>query len=284
MALSRKIKVKPRKFQKQKGGLVQYGFGGTLGSIGATASAIPTPWTQIGGGALSLIGGIVSAQEEQKAALQEKSNAFMAKDKVNQASITNQYRPTFPFGGRVGKKTNNEVTGSPDSTTWTSWVPQTKTNAYFGLSKANALNGMSRQDWDKLTPDQTTQYLGEDKGWDYTSDNNDFKYWQKTEVPGTPKYNKQRSAISNEYLKAKSRTFPFGGIVPGMQPNIEVEGGEVIQGADKSMAKVNGPKHSKGGVPLMMANGGRVFSDRIINPETGRTFAEDAEVLMKKIR
>lgn len=83
--------------------------------------------------------------------------------------------------------------------------------------------------------------------------------------------------------KGGMATFAMGGVIPGMIPNVEVEGGEVIQGKDKSVAKVIGPKHSHGGVPLMMENGGRVFSDKIINPKTGRTFAEDADRFRKMI-
>ena len=75
----------------------------------------------------------------------------------------------------------------------------------------------------------------------------------------------------------------FGGIING-QPNVELEGGEVTQGIDGSMAQINGPKHSKGGVQLMMEDGGRVFSDKIINPATGRTFADDAASLMRQMK
>jgi hypothetical protein len=161
-----------KKWKHEDGGLVQYELGGTLSSLGSVASTIPTPWTQIGGAALSMIGGIVAGNEQKKAAAEQ-----LRQQSVQQA----------------------------------------------GLAQANVIN------------------------------------------PFTP-------------------TFANGGVIPGMMPNVEVEGGEVLQGTDGTLASVKGPKHSKGGVDLFMENGGRVFSDKIINPETGRTFAEDAERLMKQTK
>jgi hypothetical protein len=105
-----------------------------------------------------------------------------------------------------------------------------------------------------------------------------------------PSYNVNAFTPSlNSYLNAQTVTqqrqiYAMGGMIPGMMPNVEVEGGEVIQGVDDSLAKVVGPKHSQGGVQLMMENGGRVFSDKIINPKTGRTYAEDAERYMKMMK
>jgi hypothetical protein len=79
-------------------------------------------------------------------------------------------------------------------------------------------------------------------------------------------------------------TFPGGGIIPNAQPNIELEKNEVLQGPDGSAVQVNAPSHAQGGIDLAAAGGGRVFSDRIINPETGNTFAEDAARLLKQIK
>jgi hypothetical protein len=79
-------------------------------------------------------------------------------------------------------------------------------------------------------------------------------------------------------------TFPMGGIIPNAQPNVELEKNEVLQGADGSAVQVNAPSHAQGGIDLAAAGGGRVFSDRIINPETGNTFAEDAAKLLKQMK
>jgi len=160
------------KWRLEDGGLVQYNLGGQLASLGSAAAMIPTPWTQIGGTALTLLGGILDGNSQKN--IQEEENVRRIRS-----------------------------------------------------SSANAQLGAGN--------------------------------------PFAP-------------------SFARGGVMPNMYPNVEVEGGEVIQGMDKSVAKVIGPKHSRGGVPLAMANGGRVFSDRIMNPDTGRTFAEDAQILMKQLR
>lgn len=161
-----------RKFKHEDGGLVEYGDGGTIAGIGGAMSMIPTPWTQIGGAALSLIGGIVGNKEQEKEQ---------------------------------------------------------------NLARQQELKGQ---------------------------------------------YGAAQSMANNPY----AQIFANGGVISGIEPNVEVEGGEVLQGRDKSLAKVEGPKHAQGGIPLFMENGGRVFSDKIVNPKTGRTFAEDAEILMKQLR
>jgi len=173
MAISRRtIKKVPRKFVKQDGGLVQYGLGGTIAGVGAIASMIPTPWTQIGGAALSMVGGVMEGFEGNKAVKEENANQLRMQGDAAQAGVYNPFRPTFAMGG----------------------------------------------------------------------------------------------------------------VIPGMAPNVNVEGGEVIQGVDGSVAEVKGSKHSRGGVNLHMKDGGRVFSDRLINPQTGNTFAEDAEKISKMIK
>jgi hypothetical protein len=165
-----------KKWKHEEGGLVEYGLGGTLAGIGSVASTIPTPWTQIGGAALSFIGGLIGNKEEKNA-------------EEERATLERQQR---------------------------------------GIAMANS----------------------------------------------------GQASILNPFVP----TLAQGGVIPNMEPNVEVEGGEVLQGKDKSLAKVIGPKHKMGGVPLMMENGGRVFSDKIINPDTGRTFAEDAERYMKMMK
>jgi len=161
-----------KKWKHEDGGLVQYGTGGTLSGIGSTMAMIPTPWTQVGGMALSMIGGLVEGKEQKKLAEEAQTQAMLPGARMAQAGAINPYTATMAYGG----------------------------------------------------------------------------------------------------------------IIPGMQPNVEVEGGEVVQGRDGSAVEINGPKHAQGGVPLMVENGGRVFSDKIINPKTGRTFAEDANRLRKMMK
>jgi hypothetical protein len=168
-----------KKWKHGDGGYVQtpeYGIGGTIGAASGVMAATPTPWTQIAGAGLSMIGGIVGGVEQKQAA--------------EQAANLQQ------------------------------------------------------------------QQMGQQQA----------RYSQ--------------SQIRNPY----TATFPYGGMIPNAQPNIEAEGGEVIQGADGSTAEIQGPKHAQGGVPLAAAGGGRIFSDRIVNPETGNTFADDALALQKQLK
>jgi len=161
--------INARKWKHEDGGLVEYGAGGTISSIGGVMGAIPTPWTQIGGAALSLIGGLVSGSEERKAAEEERIAGVRNKMSIGNTSIAEPMSTTFALGGLSG--------GKP----------------------------------------------------------------------------------------------------------IEVEGGEVVQHPKGNVKRISGPSHEQGGVPVLAQPGTRVFSDTLINPETGNTFAKDADILRKQL-
>ena len=101
-----------KKWKHEDGGLVEYGLGGTLSGAGGALGIIPTPWTQIAGAGLGIIGGLVGSVEEKKAA-QEQQRMQMAQVSGNmQAGITNNYTPTFATGGIIpNNQPNIEVEG-----------------------------------------------------------------------------------------------------------------------------------------------------------------------------
>ncbi len=76
-------------------------------------------------------------------------------------------------------------------------------------------------------------------------------------------------------------TFPMGGLLP--YSNAEVEGEEVLQRPSGRLSKVIGKKHEQGGVDVNEPAGTRVYSDRVKFKETGRTFAEEADIIRKQI-
>lgn len=281
-----------KKWKHEDGGLVQYGWGGSIASAGAVASMIPTPWTQIGGAALSMIGGIVGGQEEKKLQEEQLAKQAQASADIGQAGIRNPYQATFADGGVVDGPTFGKGTSSTVVTN-NLWTPQTRSSIYPLLAQKGLLgqgaDSLTMQQWNQLTPQQTTSYMGKDQGFDWTQGHTanpgGIKYWNLDKVPAVNGKSIRSSKFGDAYINEKAKTkYATGGIIPGPYSNIDVEGGEVLQGNDGSAVEVNGPKHAQGGIPLMMENGGRVFSDKIINPDTGNTFAEDANRLRKMIK
>lgn len=107
----KKIKTTPKKWKHGNGDLVEYSAGGTIGSIGGVLGAIPTPFTQIAGAALGIVGGLVGGAEERKAAEQANRDQAIQRSQYNQSSIMNPYAPVFAYGGLVNGVPNVEVEG-----------------------------------------------------------------------------------------------------------------------------------------------------------------------------
>jgi hypothetical protein len=82
------------------------------------------------------------------------------------------------------------------------WVPQTRLSIYDDLVKAGGLNGMTRDQWGKLTPEQTVTYLPKE-GYDYTIGNTanpgGIKYWTRTTNPSGARR-------ADTYAQEKART------------------------------------------------------------------------------
>lgn len=71
-------------------------------------------------------------------------------------------------------------------------------------------------------------------------------------------------------------TYAQGGIHSGM-PNAEIEREELMRFPNGDTHQVNGPSHESGGVPVNIPDGTQIFSDRLKDPTTKKTFAKMAE-------
>jgi hypothetical protein len=70
----------------------------------------------------------------------------------------------------------------------------------------------------------------------------------------------------------KGQQFAMGGM--NMVPNAEVEGGENSMTLDGQYTEYDGPSHEAGGIPTSLEPQERVFSDRLKDKLTKKTFAE----------
>ena len=62
-----------------------------------------------------------------------------------------------------------------------------------------------------------------------------------------------------------------------LDPNAEVEGGETMMAPNGESANFNGPTHENGGIPVNLTPGTMIFSDRLKDPISKKTFAELAK-------
>lgn len=91
---------------------------------------------------------------------------------------------------------------------------------------------------------------------------------------------------SNQAVNPFTPTFPYGGLIPYQQGGLvgaEVEDDEVLQRPNGNIRKVDGAKHAQGGIDVNEPAGTRVYSDREIYKPTGKTFAQEAESIMKRL-
>jgi hypothetical protein len=70
--------------------------------------------------------------------------------------------------------------------------------------------------------------------------------------------------------------YPDGGVHDGI-PTAEVEKEELMRMPNGATAQVDGPSHEQGGVPVNIPNGTQIYSDRLKDPDTKKTFAKLAE-------
>lgn len=92
-----------------------------------------------------------------------------------------------------------------------------------------------------------------------------------------------RAQNSQQGYNPYAATLPYGGMVPGMNPNVELEKQETFQTPGGGVGQVDGPSHAQGGVEMNLEPGTRVWSDKLKDPTTGKTFAELSAPIMKKI-
>ena len=90
------------------------------------------------------------------------------------------------------------------------------------------------------------------------------------------------NSVNNFNMSKPIYQFNAGGLVPSTVP-ITVEGQEVIKTPAGKASKVVGPEHEQGGVDMVVPQGTQVYSKDLINPDTGNSFAADAEGLQKQL-
>lgn len=88
--------------------------------------------------------------------------------------------------------------------------------------------------------------------------------------------------INNFNMSKPIYQFNNGGITPNSTP-ITVEGQEVVKTPTGNATKIAGPSHEQGGVDMLVPAGTKVYSKDLINPDTGNSFAADAEILEKQL-
>lgn len=96
--------------------------------------------------------------------------------------------------------------------------------------------------------------------------------------PNGGKYVTPLANLNNFYPPMKkpvisTKKYDMGGIHNG-EDNAEIEKQEVVQHIDGSTESVNGPTHNSGGVPVNLEGGARIYSDRLKDIETKKTFAQ----------
>ena len=188
---------------------------------------------------------------------------------------TNVHKHTYADGGPT--KTGDEVYNNK-------WTPQTRNSIYPYLNQRGVLGDtVSQAQWNQLTPDQTLQYMQNNKGLDYTKGNTanpgGIKYWEMDRVPITNGKSIRAGRMSDNYWDAKANTkYPFGGNTDpstSMGQPVELEKQEVYQTPQGDMGQVNGPSHAQGGVDVDLPNDSFIWSDRL-KTKTGKTFADEA--------
>jgi hypothetical protein len=188
---------------------------------------------------------------------------------------TNVHKHTYADGGPI--KTGDEVYNNK-------WTPQTRTGIYPYLNQRGVLGDtVSQAQWNQLTPDQTLQYMQNDKGLDYTKGNTanpgGIKYWEMDRIPAVNGKSIRTGKFSQNYWDEKSNTkYPFGGNtdpITSMGQPVELEKQEVYQTPQGDMGQVNGPSHAQGGVDVNLPEDSFIWSDRL-KTKTGKTFADEA--------
>lgn len=76
-------------------------------------------------------------------------------------------------------------------------------------------------------------------------------------------------------------TFPMGGLLE--YETAEVEDDEVLQRPGGKLKKMSGKRHEQGGIDVTEPVGTKVYSDREVFKPTGKTYAEEADSIRKRI-
>ena len=238
-----------------KGAAAGLAFGPLGAAIGGGIGAI--------GGAIK--GGIANRQEREaeEAALKAKQLGIRNNQVASNANAMSQYAPTFAKGGVVpeGTPTLNRTITSDKNVL----VDPNQTYTFFNPSDIANITKRdgTYQDW-KNNVNGSLAGSPQVRGnhFEVRMKDGSFRYIPEKEI---------NQYVPGDY--SKSRLFSKGGMI--QQPNVEVEGGEVID-EQGDMGLVKGPSHAQGGVPMNLNPGSRVFSKKL-------GFADKADELRKQI-
>jgi hypothetical protein len=101
-------------------------------------------------------------------------------------------------------------------------------------------------------------------------------------ISGVNQYNQEQAQLSQipQYYQEPyqmPKSYAHGGIQNTYNPNAEVEKEELMRMPNGATHQVDGPSHAQGGVSVNIPNGTQIFSDRLKDLSTGKTFAKMAE-------
>lgn len=144
--------------------------------------------------------------------------------------------------------------------------------------------------------DDNGKYVGYYDKWDFANPmlnaiTNPTEVYDRVYYKENPNYKRFSVDNPNKYITYNPyvERHAFGGMQGAMpqqglvQPNAEVEGGETVETPSGQDLAVQGPSHAQGGVQTFLPPGSKVYSDRLKNPLTGNTFADDHAALSKQI-
>jgi hypothetical protein len=104
-----KARIDTSPYWKEKGNTKYFLGGQVLSGVGGILGAIPTPWTQIAGMGLNLIGGFLGDSEQQKEAEKQKALGIQNASRTANAGLRNPTGITMAYGGLTPYGTPVEV-------------------------------------------------------------------------------------------------------------------------------------------------------------------------------
>ena len=279
-----------------------YSMGGNIlsgAAAGAAAGSVIPPWgTVVGavvGAGLGLWGGIEEkkAKEKQKDQLAQQDadqrNAMLAQKRLgeyeadpNYMSVYAAYGAQVPPNNELLLDAQNRGVGNPilyDAST-------SKATSYQGINKGQVITktaNSSPESFNYMLMNENNPRLNS------REEQQVYNKWQRGELSGDALRSAEFFNQKGYFEPYKNKEFAVGGMQGFMPqqglvpPNAEVEGGETVETPSGQEAAVVGPSHEQGGVQTFLPPGSKVYSDRLRNPLTGNTFADDHATLTKKI-
>lgn len=224
-------------------------FGGAAAGAGAGA-AIGGPWGAVAGGVIGAASGIFSGRKQNQAERAQKKLQQQQLQAMKDSAI------------------REERLGAYNAEEQMNYAPIFAYGGLYGTSKKviDPRRGIMR----KFKDAKRKGIIPSDMS--YSEFYKDYKD-ESNVVAGSKQY--------------RDGEYAYGGMsqeeLPQGLANVEVEGGESVQMPSGESFDVDGPSHAEGGVPMNIPEGGRVYSDRLKFPGTGKTFSDHNSEISKKI-